>query len=513
VAVTLNADAAVFSGSSSRTVTTGGDGTASAPLTAPPGFTATSVNVQATASASVGLELVSVVAGAGQQYAQALYADPPQTYTGQLTVQVDETAHPVLSLGAGGTGGTPGVAGVVGVAVPLSLTVTGMHGHSGQAQLEAVGPAPLDATRLCAGGVPTGDNAAAYTSPVLTVTGDQSVSANDWLPDKPGCYRLRAQLVTTDAVPQAKAVSPAVVVTVLDSTATFRATRTVIGSGPFAGTLAQAHTHGLSGTAQVQVRGPAAPRSGDCSAVDWSRVPAHVIARFPVQGDRSYQVISAPVTTPGCYRLAGVVGLAVPGGATAAVPLQISGDGAVFVLRPAVTVTADQPWSVSPAAVGAHVTVSGTYGQAGTLRIAMVRVPAGPMGCRGVDLSAATTVDTGPSVPFTGDGTYAVRSGRTPQNGCYGLVPTLRMDVNTAITATARPGLDAIVLAGLSPAIVAAGDNPPARPLEAPRALTVWPAAAIYLVLFLAVAAVTGKVANDARHVERRPAPGLDLLD
>lgn len=507
VAVKLTADASVFGATASAEVVTGANGTATVPFTAPVGLTATSVGIQAAVTAAVGLDVVSVVSGTGRQFAPALYLDDAQTFTADVDVPIDQAAQPRLTVDGASRAGT------VHAPLPVRLHVSGMHGHSGEVQVQVVGPAPLGAGTLCAHPGDSGDSKVAFTSGLVDVVGDQTVVAGTWTPDAVGCYRVKASVTTTDAQPSVTARTGPVVLSVLDMTTTYQPAHTVVGPGPMTGTLAIDHSRGLGGTASIQLRGPARPVSGDCSTVNWSRLAARTVAAFAVRGDQSYHVTTRNVTGVGCYRVEGAVAAALPGGVTARIPLRTEGSASIFLLHPTVTLAADQTWADAPSPVGTHVTVSGTYGQAGRLSVAMLRVAPSPLGCRSVDFAHAARTTVGPAVRFSGDGTYAVPSGRTGPSGCYSLVPTLTMTDNPAITARGRPGLSsATIFAGISPA-AAFGAGANGRPLETPRSLAVWPAVIGFVVVLLAVMAWTARVARSARSEPHRPAPGLRLLD
>lgn len=507
VHVELDADADVFGSDATTTVTTGADGTATAPFVAPRGLAAESIGFQAIASVPIGLEAVTVVSGGGQRYATALYADSAQTFTGQRSVPIDATADPHIRLSSSST------AGVEQAPIDLGVVVSGMRGHSGQAQVQVSGPAPLDAKTLCGSGAAASD-AVAYTSPLIEVVGDQTVDAGTWTPAHAGCYRVQAKLATSDAVPEARADSGAVTVTVLDSTATFTTQHTVISPGAVSGSLAIAHSHGLGGTATLLVRGPATPHSGDCSSVDWSKQPARTVAGKPVRGDHKYAVRTSAITAPGCYLVAGTVGLPVPGG-IARVPIRLaSTDGLLYLLHPSLTLTADRIWSESPNPVATHVVVTGTYGQAGTLRVEMLHAPPGSRGCRDVSFAGADADGAGPNVPVKGDGSYAVTSGPTPHNGCYSLVPSVTMTANPAVRAVGRAGAaGSVITAGLPVSDVGLGPHPDPKSLESPSGLALWPTLLGYFLIALAIMGVVLKVANDARNAKRKPTPGLHLLD
>jgi hypothetical protein len=323
-------------------------------------------------------------------------------------------------------------------------------------------------------------------------------------------------MATTDAVPEAKADSGSMVITVLDSTASFTTKRAVVPPGPLAGVLTLAHSHGLGGTAEVVFRGPANPPDGDCSSADWAKAKPHVVATRAVSGDHRVGIRTTSLSQPGCYLVAGAIGLTVPGGAVAQVPIRLDSPvGVVFLLRPTLALATDQPWADSPNPIGTHITVRGTFGQPGTVRVLMRHVPAGVVGCRGVHFTNASSEASGPVVHFTGDGTYRVRSGRTPRNGCYSLVPTLTMDANPAVRATGRVGLaSSIVTAGMPVTDITIGRRVEPKPLEDPSDLTVWPALIGFLLVATGISIAVLKIANDARKPQpHRPSPGLGLLD
>ncbi|MGN6606160.1 MAG: hypothetical protein ACTHMS_04010 [Jatrophihabitans sp.] len=515
VDVTLDAGSDIFGGAARTTVTTGGDGSAAVDYAVPSG-TVPSIDVRATASVAVGLEVVTAPPGT----VGAIFADPPQDFTADTVVAVDQRADPHLAVASSSQ------AGVVQSPVRLSLDVTGMRGHSGQASVQVTGPTRLRGNALCpqpaappaagpsaAPQVATAAGPVAFTSAELDVTGDGTVDAGTWTPTQAGCYAVTATITTTDAVPQATARAPATALTVLDTVSSFSAGRDVIGPGPLGGRLTLARSHSLSGTATITVRGPATPPSGDCSAVDWSSKPPRTVVSARVGGDRAYQVTSAALTDTGCYQLGGAVALDLPGGTHAQVPIALAGSQVVYVLRPTLQVSADRTWTETPTGVPAHVTVSGTYGQGGTVQVALVRAPVGADGCAGVSFARAPAGAPGPASGFTGDGAVEVTSAPAPASGCYSLVPQLRMNGNPAVTAVGAAGApDATVMAGV-PLGALADAGPPPRSLERPTALTVWPPLVVFVVLLAGIAAGAVRIAAGARNTTRPPLPGVGFFD
>jgi hypothetical protein len=501
VDVALSADQAVFAGQAAITVTTGSDGTATSSYVVNDG-SRPGVGFQAWASVSTGLQAVS--AGAG--YVGAVFAESPQTFTAHSTVSLDQSADPHITVASSSR------AGVENAPIRLSINVTGMRGHGGQASVDVTGPAPLRGSGLCTDIAASAPTSLAFSSPTLDVRGDGPVDAGSWTPDRPGCYSIVARITTTDAVPEATARSARTTVTVLDTVSSFTARQDVIGPGSFRGRITLDRAHSLSGTATLSVRGPATPASGDCAGVDWSSQPTRQVATATVDGDHGYGVTTDELTTPGCYQVSGTVSLALPGGTQAQVPVAVAGGRIVYVLQPALAITADRTWAETPGAVPTHVVVSGTYGQRGSVRIAMLRAPVGPDGCAGVSFAGAQPTSLGPAARFSGDGAVAVESGATPQSGCYALVPQLSMTADPAVTAVGHADADAVIVAGV-PVTAIDGDPPVAAPLGKPSALLVWPAVAAYLAIALGIIVGAVSIAAGARRAVRRPLPGIGLWD
>ena len=257
-----------------------------------------------------------------------------------------------------------------------------MRGHTGEAHITASGPQPLDKSSLCADVAAGGaDSDTAYDSGDIDIHGDEQVTANTWTPTRPGCYLVRSHVVTTNAVPEAAARGQTLVVTVLDSASTLSTPGTLVASGPLSAKLHVDRSYGLSGTARVRVLGPMRPPDNDCTSIDWSHAPSAATATRPVHGDGSYPVRTDPIGVPGCYLFTGSVELSVPGAGTARVPIDVAADSQiVYVLHPTLQLVGDETAVVSPHPVGAHITVNGTFGLPGQLRVVMVHAAGGTFG-------------------------------------------------------------------------------------------------------------------------------------
>lgn len=504
VRVELDASEPVFGTSTTTSVVTGSDGSASAAFTLPAGLPDPQLTFVASAQVAVGLEAVTVPPGFGQPYVPAVFADPPESYSGRTAVPIDQSADPHLTTTLADR------AVVTQATVPLTAEVSGMHGHDGQAEITVEGPLPLDKHTLCAQVSATARTGTAYQSDLVDVRGDGAIRGAQWVPDKPGCYRLTTSITTTDATPETQARSRPVILTVLDTSGTIATSKQVVGTGAVPAVLHLQHAYGLSGTAAVRVRGPQRPGDADCTGLDWSHTRTVATATHDVSGDGSYPAQTGRLTAPGCYLLQGTVQLALPGGGEVAVPLQADADaGVVYVLQPTVALTGDATSAISPGAITAHVVVGGTYGQPGHLRVEMVHAPGGTFGCAAVDYAHGTSVAVGPSVPTSGDGTFVVKSGATPKNGCYTLVPTLVMDANPAIVAKGTPGAPGSTLvAGLN------ADGPPDAPVKAADGgalfgTSAWVAILVYVALSGAATLLVLHLMRE-KDEPRRPSPGLD---
>ncbi|HET8581869.1 MAG TPA: Ig-like domain-containing protein [Jatrophihabitans sp.] len=498
--VRLSADGAQLAGGSAAT---GSDGTARVGFTVAPGSGLAQAVITATVTATTGLEEVSVLAAPtptnpSGNSVPAIRPAAPDTVTATANVAIDQSAHPVVHVGA-----DPPAVGV-GAAVHPQASITGLRGHQASVTVTVRGPAPLNSAGTCSG---TSSSAAvADTSGPVNVTGDRTVTVGSWTPATAGCYSLQAAVQTIDATPQATAASSLALVTVVASTARLSVPHPVVGAGALTATLTPAHTEGRPGQVSGALRGPLRPSAtGSCTGLDWSHAAnAAAVPASAAHGDRPLTLHSGAVRDAGCY--AWTVRLVLDlGGLRVPIPAP---PATVLLLRPTVSLTSDQTWSVSPKPIGTHVTVAGTYGQPAHVSIQMQYVAAPLTGCRAATWTQATLVSTGPWVAVHGDGDFAVRSGATPRVGCYQPVPALRIDANPSITATGSADVpDNAVIAGVTLADPDA-DPPETGPPGSSAGL--WISGGVFGVAVFAVVAGAWVLARRERSGGREG--GLELL-
>ena len=446
VAVTLSSTAPLFNGGTAAAGRTGGTGLAQVSFTAPQDPTLTSATITASAAVSVGLEAVTVSADAGQQYASAVYADPPTTFQGSVSLPVSQGAKPVLTSKLSTT------AISTGTSLSLAVELTGMFGHAGQATFSVAGPLKLDPSKLCGGLGPAsfrGAGAAAHSQ--VSVVGDSDLTGGQWQPSAAGCYLFSSAVITSNATPQASANGPPTVITVVDTTAAATPDHSVIGpAGQVTTTVQVAHSYQRAGALATTLVGPITPGDGNCVGADWSKAPTAALPVAKTAGDGSYAVTTGPLRKVGCYQLHSALQLAVSPTATATVPFTFANPaGIVYVLSPTVSAAADVTSVASPATVNASVTVQNTFGQSGHVTLQMYQVPDDEFACRRADFGHAALLGEGPPAAITGDGSVDVTSGPTPKLGCYALVPKLVMDANASVVATGSPNTSDTVLAGV----------------------------------------------------------------
>jgi len=446
-AVALSSSSGIFAGSGTSTVHTDASGAAHVTFTVPQDNTISSLSITATASVSVGLEAVSASGGLGQQYASAVFADPPTTYTANVSIGVSHGAAPVLTSKLSSTAITK--------SAPLALSeqLTGMFGHAGQVNFSILGPLKLDSAKLCAGYDAKSFDGKAPTAAKsnLDVVGDSLLTGGNWQPTSAGCYLLQSVVVTSNATPQATARGPQQIITVLDTAAAATPKHIVLSPGTgVTETVAVTSAYERAGSLTSRLLGPLTPGSGDCRSADWSKAKATAVAGTATKGDGTYTISTAALPKAGCYQLQSALELAVYSGTTARVPLTSPAVGGVFyVLTPSVTAAADQTSVISPATVRTTVTVLNTFGQPGHVSVQMLEVPPNQFGCRNANFAQASLTGVGAAVATSGDGTVTATSAATSKLGCYALVPKLVMDDNPAVTVTGPTSTDNVVLAGV----------------------------------------------------------------
>ena len=450
-------------------------GTARAQVTirsgAPP-----SVAITATTSVVTGLLEATVIASpsttnpTGASVA-AVYPAPPTDFSGQATVTVDQTAHPVVSTALGSH-----LAAVDNGFVPRAR-VRGLNGHAADVTFDLLGPEPIKDGKLCAGIADStwkGADVHVATTSSATRTGDGTATGGALTAGAAGCYGLRTTVSTVDATPAVVKVAPIVVVAVVDTTVNRADDQPAVTSarapGSLTGRLQVGNMHGLAATVQVTFTGPIRPADGDCGpdAAGWAKA-AHRTAAATVQpangpggsagagraitADGSYDYGVPAPSAAGCYRTQPALVLTAPGGDR--LTLATGDYRPTFVLDPAVSATVQRTWSVTPDAVPVSVQVDGLYGLAAHVHVAMYVTAANPEGCAQASFTTATRAGDGPDVDLParpGIVSVTAESGPTTKQGCYTAVPELVLAANPRLRVSAPVGAPGTTLiAGIVP--------------------------------------------------------------
>jgi hypothetical protein len=450
----------------SAQATTDANGVATVRAAAADGTTSGVLTVQAQAALPTGLQQVNAQGAVSSTdptgaVAAALVTAPPQPVTASTMLTADLSAHPVMHLTLADT------ALDIGSASTPRAVVTGLYGHRADVVFTIHGPAALRDGSLCADRTAADAGSAVAATSQVTITGDSTVNAGNWQPDRPGCYWISAALTTLDAVPTATASAQSdTAVTVLDTTVTVSVAQPLVGSdADVTGTATVAHDHGLASTLQVRLLGPVQPDpdATSCAGVDFGKAPTHDVGTGGAGGsDSGAPTFTAPTAAPGCYELAGALLVDVPGSNPVRVPIdRTAAAPQVLAVAPQVTYAMDQGWAYEHGSVSAAVTVVGTYNQPVHLTLRTERVPSATLDCRGTDYGAAATGPTGTAVVATRNlSTVTVRTAPLTRAGCYAVVPQLTVDANPAITAAGS--FDALTCA------VAVGPDPDARQAASP---------------------------------------------
>jgi hypothetical protein len=450
------------------TVTTDASGTARTTVDVPSGPGADQMAVTASVAVPVGLREVAVQADVSStnptgSSVPAVYVAPPTTYTGQTTVAVDRSAHPVIK-----AGGPDGLV-QAGADFRPTATVAGLNGHSADVRFELLGPLPLQGSKLCrdlpasrwsASGVQVADSSS------VPVKGDGPVHGDALTPAEAGCYAVRDTVTTVDATPAVTrhAAPDPVTALAVDATTDDTAPAVLSPSGSartLTGAVSIGSTYGLRATLSLTVTGPIQPADGDCGATApaWRKASTHSVATklaeaAGVNGSGTYRYSASAPGAVGCYRARPSLMLTDGSGSSLTVPVGTS-NRPVFVVHPTVTATVRQTWAISPAPVPVQVSVDGLYGLPAHVRTRMYVRPADPNGCDRVDFSDARAEAAGPSaeVPATaGVVTVDLQSGPTPKLGCYAVVPEVSVDANPTVTATGAVGSSgSTLIAGVDP--------------------------------------------------------------
>lgn len=505
-------------------VWTDGAGHASTSITAPTGSNLDSVGVTAQASAATGLKVVTVAATpsatnpTGASVA-AIVAAGSSTAQGAVTVPVDMTASPVLHTATD----SRGVA--LGQAFVASAKVTGMRGHTGQAQFSILGPVSPDAHGDCTNVKFSQQTPVAARTDTVTIVGDRTFTASGWQPGKVGCYLTVAHLNTIDARPAVTAASgfdgTSAIVTVINVSGKLVVPHAVSGPSGLAASVTPVNAEGRTVAASATLAGPVRPRAdGSCADADFGGAPKHEVdgeradTSAPGAAADALDLKAPDVSAGGCYRWTPTLAVAVEGVGRVTVP--VAGSGAtVLVMTPQVSVSADQVWSTTPNAVTAHVRLLGTYGHAAHVTLGLQYVPTPPKGCSYADFSHAKTAADGPSAAVkAGQDTAVAKTGAMPDPGCYNPVATVAMDEDTSITGKSTFDAANTIGAGvpLANAVDAAPqDKPSGRAADGGSQTRAFVAFGSFVGLELVIAIVIAIQAWLRRG--RRPSSGQAILD
>jgi hypothetical protein len=392
----------------------------------------------------------------------AVYPAAPTRFAGSSDLSVDQSAHPRVS--------TALESRLVRAASPFTprADVSGLNGHTANVGFELLGPRRLADRTLCrslddAGWTRAGVRVVATTS--VTVTGDGTAQGGSLTAATVGCYALRVRVATVDATPPASRTTPLAVLAAVDTTVASRDDQPAVFASRqtgrrLTGTVEVTHDYGIGTDVELAVTGPITPRDGNCTAdaTAWRGAPHSTVAAAsrpgPVSGDGATALqYSAPGPSEvGCYRVEPTVVLAAGGDR---LHVAADRDRAAFVLDPTLTATVQQTWSVAPAPVPVQVDVAGLFGLAAHVHTAMYRTAANPAGCTRATFTGTDRAATGPAanVPARpGIVTLTLRSGPTPQVGCYAVVPELTIDAAPHVQIAGRLGGDqAVLIAGIDP--------------------------------------------------------------
>lgn len=512
VSVSFTGQSVTFASSQA---TTDANGVATVRAAAATGTSAAALTVQAQAALPTGLQVVNAEGAASSTdptgaVAAAIVPAPPQPVSATTTLTTDLSAHPVMHLSL------PSRALDVGAATTPRAVVTGLYGHRADVVFTLHGPAALHSGSLCAGRNATDAGSSVAATSQVTITGDSTVSAGSWQPDRPGCYWVSAALTTLDAVPTAKAAATShAAITVLDTSVTVSVAHPLVGSGSdVTGTATITHGHGLSSTLRVRLLGPVQPDpdATSCRGVDFSKAPTQDVGTGG--NDSGAPTFTAPTAAPGCYQLTGALLVHVPGSAAMRVPIdRTAAPPQVLAVAPQVNYAMDQGWAYEHGSVSAAVTVVGTYNQPVHVTLRTERVASATLECRGAHYGGAVPGPHGaPAAANRNLATVTVHSAPLAQPGCYQAVPQLTMDGNHAITASGS--FDALTDA------VAVGPDPAADQNDGPTTTQragdglARPLAAVVVFVLLCLVALTFALVTALRMAEaQQRAPATLLLD
>jgi hypothetical protein len=406
-------------------------------------------DVTASVRAPVGLVRISTTTAPtatdpGGATAEAIAPAAPETVAAHGSVAVDPSADPTITAGFD--------AGAVAVGHPVipHAVVHGLRGHTGTVDLTVLGPVPPDAHGQCGAATFDASSPAAYTTDPIATVGDRTVNGTPWTPEQPGCYAARAAVTTVDAVPEVTATSKAAgaALAVIAATLTLAPPHPVVGAGPATVVATAARVGDAGHRLWARLDGPVTPGAGgSCATVGWSGATRSARIDAVATGTQPATLQSAPMSTPGCYRW--IATLLVDLDSTT-VPVDAVSPG-VLLVRPQLAVTSDRTWTVSPGAVAAHVSVTGTYGRPVHVSVQLRYAARPDTGCRAATWNQAPLSRPGTAYAVSAVGLpVAVESGPTSRTGCYLPVATLVLDANPAVTVTSTPApADNAVLAGL----------------------------------------------------------------
>ncbi|GAB2471890.1 Ig-like domain-containing protein [Jatrophihabitans fulvus] len=453
----------------------------------------------------------TVTASVGQPSLVSIASDPPSVALGDpRTVRGSAVLRPVLHprpavsvqhedlLLRGGT-------------LAPTVRVSGTYGYSGVGSVTLSGPVDPPASGCAALG------ADAYRGdPVWSgdfwFTGDGTYGAGTSPDLEPGCYAVRGGLETTDSSPVEKASAASGGLTVSGLTLSTAAVE-VAAAGGLRAVVTGDDPGGARVVTTVVARGPVAFGSEGCRGVRFARA-ATAATSAPTPATRAAGSLRATVSLPavrrvGCYTLVARSRVTLDGReVVASAPLGAEGT-VTAVIAPRIAVSASAQSGLQGSGMPATVTVSGTYGFEGTVRLGVTEGETVPVtGCADARFAPAAA---GPTRTATvdGDGTLTLESPATTHNACYALTARLAMSADASITATtAANSADAVFLAGVDP------DAGPKNRVQRAGGGDDLRVLVVYLVAVASMLAACGVIARRAFEDDRRTAgtPTWSLL-
>jgi hypothetical protein len=344
-------------------------------------------------------------------------------------VPVDTTADPQLTINVDRALVLPGTD------VRPSVAVTGLRGHTGTVRLVVRGPVPLQQDGHCPNASSRQPQSVpVVNTPAVAVRGDGSYRTGLLRMTRPGCYELKSEVATTDAIPNVRRTTGGQNITVVPVHVSVDPPgQGVNGTGPLSARVRVTGLHAGLTDVNATLVGPTPPEDDSCTGV----TPHGTTTPMQATSSRdALTVTSPPLTTIGCYGVHVSGTVSVPG--LGSIPLAWSPpvSATTFVVDPSATLAGISTSAVtSGEQLSASVTVSGSWTQPGQLTLQLRYLPYDWRGCLDRDWSGARTVGpVGPATTTNGDGTYSVSSPAVPSVGCWKVVPTLTLTRNRAIS-------------------------------------------------------------------------------